>query len=247
MAEDDLRKSSNLLKFVKSKLGMTESQIDPNKQINDLFGVADEPKLDFSSQANLTPNEESKVGKSRVKETGMKSKGDTGSKTFKGLSETSKAVTQAKVLGAEAGEVITSSPTKGSTLFNVAEDEVQDIVQKDRPFIEGEKKLKAGEVFPDAKVDKKGKLIESFDDYFKRVQSIYDEPLKIIALQKEIAKQYAMKYPEYKTISKNLELIERGLFDFDPSVEKVKGLKIHEKGTTGVRKIVTQALESMGS
>ena len=228
------------------ELLLKPSDVDPNKQIKDLFGI-EEPKVDFSSQAQLTPTKDSPVGQLREKETEMTTKEGKGKKTFKGLADTTQAVGTAKVLGAEKGQIlIPESQTKVATdtVFETADPKVQSKVQENRPFIEGKNKLQAGEAFPDAKVNKKGKLIEPFEDYFKRIQNLYADPLKIVALQNEVAKQYAMKYPEYKTISKNLELIEGGLFDFDPDARKIKGLKIPEGKTTGVKAVVTEALEN---
>ena len=245
MADSPIKIIQNAIKESQELL-LKGSDVDPNKQIKDLFGV-EEPKLDFSSQAQLTPTEDSPVGQLREKETGMKTNEGKGKKTFKGLADTTQAVTTAKTLGAEKGQILipeSQSKVATSTVFETADPKVEAKVQENRPFIEGKNKLQAGEAFPDAKVNKKGKLIEPFEDYFKRIQNLYADPLKIVALQNEVAKQYAMKYPEYKTISKNLELIEGGLFDFDPDARKIKGLKIPEGKTTGVKAVVTEALEN---
>lgn len=246
MADSPIKTIINAIEESQELL-LKPSDVDPNKQIKDLFGV-EEPKVDFSTQAKeLTPTTESPVGQLREKETEMTTKEGKGKKTFKGLSDTTQAVTTAKTIGAEKGQILipeSQSKVATETMFQTADPRVEAKVQEDRPFIEGERKLKAGEVFPDAKVNKKGKLIEPFADYFNRIQNLYSDPLKIVALQNEVAKQYAMKYPEYKTISKNLELIERGLFDFDPDARKIKGLKIPEGKTSGVKAVVTEALEN---
>lgn len=223
MADSPIKIIQNAIKESQELL-LKGSDVDPNKQIKDLFGV-EEPKLDFSSQAQLTPTEDSPVGQLREKETGMKTNEGKGKKTFKGLADTTQAVTTAKTIGAEKGQILipeSQSKVATETIFQTADPRVEAKVQENRPFIEGKNKLQAGEAFPDAKVNKKGKLIEPFEDYFKRIQNLYADPLKIVALQNEVAKQYAMKYPEYKTISKNLELIERGLLILILMLEKLK-------------------------
>ena len=232
---DAIKEEEDLFKF-------KPSDIDENKAIKDLFGV-EEPKLEFSTQAKTVPTKDSPVGQSRIKETEMKA-GKTG-KTFLGLSNTASAVKTAKKLGSETGEILTATDQiVGDTTFSKAPDSVQQSVQSSRPYIEGDAKLKAGEVFPEPKVNKAGQLVEGFEDYFNRVKNVFENPLKIVALKNEIAKQYAIRYPEYKNISKNIDLIERGLFDFDPNTEKVKGLKIPDRKNIGVKKVVTEALET---
>ena len=51
-----------------------------------------------------------------------------------------------------------------------------------------------------------------------------------------------MRLPEYKTIYKNTELIERGVFDFDGG-ETIKGFKVPTRSNEGLKKIVTETLQ----
>jgi len=236
MAEDDLRKGSNLIKFIKSKIGITESQVNPNKQINELFGVADEPKLQFSTQSALTPDKDNPVGTLREKETGAIVKEGKGEKTFKGLSDTKEAVKDLKNnFGYTAGMLV--EPENMS-------DEIKTKVQKERPFIEGEKRLKTGFTFPEPKIINGAP--EPFEAYYKRIKTALPSATSIIALQNEVAKQYAMKFPNYKKVPKTVDLLQSGLINFDssdPFTELEKGVKIPSRENTGIRKIVTETLE----
>lgn len=81
MADSPIKIIQNAIKESQELL-LKGSDVDPNKQIKDLFGV-EEPKLDFSSQAQLTPTEDSPVGQLREKETGMKTNEGKGKKHLK--------------------------------------------------------------------------------------------------------------------------------------------------------------------
>ena len=217
--------SKRLEKYIEDKIGIVESDVNPNKAINDLFGVEEKP-LKFSTQSTMVPDEDFPVGKLREKETEIKSEGGKGKKTFYGLSTTGNAATTAIKAGAERGEII---PPDEAKRFGI-----DDEIQSTRPKIE--KGLPAGFTFPEPK---KG---EDFIKYYNRVKTALPEATNMIALQNEIAKQYAMRLPEYKTIYKNTELIERGVFDFDGG-ETIKGFKVPTRSNEGLKKIVTETLQ----
>ena len=217
--------SKRLEKYIESKIGIKESDVNPNKAISDLFGV-EEPDLKFSTQASSTPDKDFPVGKLREKETEIKSAEGKGKKTFYGLSTTGNAATTAIKGGAERGEIIPPDEAKGMG--------IDDEIQSKRPKIE--KGLPAGFTFPEPK---KG---EDFVSYYNRVKKALPEATNMIALQNEIAKQYAMRYPEYKTIYKNTELINRGVFDFGEG-EKIPGFKVPTRENQGLKNIVTETLQ----
>ena len=66
--------SKRLEKYIESKIGIKESDVNPNKAISDLFGV-EEPDLKFSTQSTMVPDKDFPVGKLREKETEIKSEG----------------------------------------------------------------------------------------------------------------------------------------------------------------------------
>ncbi len=65
----------------------------------------------------------------------------------------------------------------------------------------------------------------------------------MIALDAQVRKNYKAKFPEYADVTKTVDFQERGLLDFDPNAEKVKGLQIPTGKNEGIRKIVTETLE----
>lgn len=73
--------SKRLEKYIEDKIGIVESDVNPNKAINDLFGVEEKP-LKFSTQSTMVPDKDFPVGKLREKETEIKSEGGKGKKTF---------------------------------------------------------------------------------------------------------------------------------------------------------------------
>ena len=47
--------SKRLEKYIEDKIGILESDVNPNKAINDLFGVEEKP-LKFSTQSTMVPD-----------------------------------------------------------------------------------------------------------------------------------------------------------------------------------------------
>ena len=221
MAEDDLRKGSNLQKFIKNLIGIKESDVNPNIAPS-MFD--DEIEKVFSTQSTLT---DEPVGKSRVKTTGTKPT-ITG-KTFYGVSNTKNAIKIAAQYGYGAGDFI---PAETINKYP----DLAEAIQGSRPIIE--KDLKAGFTLPDPK---KG---ESFTDYYKRVKAEVPTAQSMIALENQVAKNYKAKFPEFSEVTKTVDFQERGLLDFDPKAEKVQGFKIPTGKNEGIRKIVTETLEN---
>ena len=222
MAEDDLRKGSNLKKFIENLIGIKESDVNPNIAPS-MFG--DEIEKKFSTQSTLTDVEP--VGKLREKTTGAKFS-KTG-KTFYGVANTKDAIKIAAQYGYGKGDFIPAE------VINKYPD-LAEAIQGSRPIIE--KDLKAGFTLPDPI---KG---ESFDDYYKRVKAELPTAQSMIALENQVRKNYKAKFPEYADVTKTVDFQERGLLDFDPNAEKVKGLQIPSGKNEGIRKIVTEQLES---
>jgi hypothetical protein len=222
MAEDDLRKGSNLEKFIKNLIGIKESEVNPNIAPS-MFG--DEIEKKFSTQSTLTDVEP--VGKLREKTTGAKA--NITGKTFYGVANTKNAIKIAAQYGYGKGDFIPAE------VINKYPD-LAEAIQGSRPIIE--KDLKAGFTLPDPI---KG---ESFDDYYKRVKAELPTAQSMIALEAQIRKNYKAKFPEYADVTKTVDFQERGLLDFDPNAEKVKGLNIPTGKNEGIRKIVTEQLEA---
>ena len=221
MAEDDLRKGSNLEKFIKNLIGIKESDVNPNIAPS-MFG--DEIEKKFSTQSTLTDVEP--VGKLREKTTGAKA--NITGKTFYGVANTKDAIKIAAQYGYGKGDFIPAE------VINKYPD-LAEAIQGSRPIIE--KDLKAGFTLPDPI---KG---ESFDDYYKRVKAELPTAQSMIALDAQVRKNYKAKFPEYADVTKTVDFQERGLLDFDPNAEKVKGLQIPTGKNEGIRKIVTETLE----
>lgn len=226
MAEDDLRKGSNLLKFVKKLVTDYGIKKKEFTSVQDIFGESTEEGLLPSSRSSSLPDEEFKVGTLRDKETGI-SKGKTGT-TYLGLSNTKKIAKDLVKKGeAYPGELITPE--------NVTPD-VEKEIQANRPRIE--KDIKAGSVFP---IPNQG---ETFEDYYKRVKLSYPTGGSMVALQAEAAKQYAMRFPQYKNMPKLLDLINQGVIPLDiESAEVAKGFKIPDPKNVGIKNVITELLE----
>jgi len=221
MAEDDLRIGSNLKKFIENLIGIKESDVNPKipKSILD-----DEIAKKFSTQSTLT--DEEPVGKLREKTTGAKA--NITGKTFYGVANTKDAIKIAAQYGYGKGDFIPAE------VINKYPD-LAEAIQGSRPIIE--KDLKAGFTLPDPI---KG---ESFPDYYKRVKAELPTAQSMIALEAQVRKNYKAKFPEYADVTKTVDYQERGLLDFDPNAEKVKGMQIPTGKNEGIRKIVTEALE----
>jgi len=220
MAEDDLRIGSNLKKFISDLIGLKEPDVNPNITPS----MFEEPEKKFSTIAGLT---DEPVGKLREKTTGvLPTKTD---KTFYGVADTKNAVKIAKKYGYGPGDFISAEDIQKYP-------DLAEAIQGSRPIIE--KDLKAGFVLPDPK---KG---ESFPDYYNRVKAEVPTAQSMIALENQAKKNYKANFPEYADVTKTVDFQERGILDFDPNAEKVKGLQIPTGKNEGVRKIVTEALES---
>ena len=229
MASD--KEIRNLLNSI---IGIKESEVKPTTI--DIFDVSkagvDETELPFSTQSTLSPTEETPVGAKRVKETGITT-GKTGT-TFLGLAETgTKDIQEEGKLLKGPGEIVTPDE---------ATENLERKIQESRPRIE--KDLKAGTVFTEIKPN------ESFEAYYERVKKDFPKG-SLQSLKDEAAKQYALRFPEYKALAKNPDLMEAILseanFDVDDYIGESyeKGMKVRSK-PSGVRGITTEALEKAG-
>ena len=195
--------------------------------LNETF--LDEGLQPSTVSSKFKPTEDFPVGISRDKGTGIQfnKKG----KTFLGLSNTSEAAKLAKKYGFVAGEIIT--PEMAAPYPDLVK-----AIQEARPRIEGG--LPSGFTFP------KVKLNEDFPTYYNRVKKILPG-VESAALYQESQKQYQLRYPSYQAGPKMTDLIESGVIPVDDlktgtaSVEK--GFKVPTRENTGVKKIITEALE----
>ena len=197
--------------------------------VDDLFGTnieATEGLLPSSRSVNV-PDEQFPVGKFRIKETGVEALKKGG--TFLGLANTKEAVKIAKKLGFEPGMVIDVE-----TLNQYPE--LKNAITQSRDYIEAS--LPAGTTFPKPKAD------ETFDVYYKRVKDMFPSGTSMVALMNESAKQFQLRYPEFKAGPKLLELINEGTIPFDLEGEIQRGLKIPDPKNKGVKKIITELLEN---
>ena len=197
--------------------------------VDDLFGTnveATEGLLPSSRSVNV-PDEQFPVGKFRIKETGVEALKKGG--TFLGLANTKEAVKIAKKLGFEPGMVIDVE-----TLNQYPE--LKNAITQSRDYIEAS--LPAGTTFPKPKAD------ETFDAYYKRVKDMFPSGTSMVALMNESAKQFQLRYPEFKAGPKLLELINEGTIPFDLEGEIQRGLKIPDPKNKGVKKIITELLEN---
>ena len=190
--------------------------------------VADETKglLPSSRSTVLVPDETFPVGKARVKELGVPD--SPAGYTFKSLSNSKKAIKIAKELGYGPGDII---PPEVITQYP----DLEKALVGGREYIENE--LKAGSIFP--KPDK----AESFDKYYRRVKGQFPSGTSMVALMNESAKQYQLKFPEFKAGPKLLELINEGTIPFDLEGEIQRGYKIPDPKNPGTKKIITDLLE----
>ena len=197
--------------------------------VDDLFGTNVEGtggKLPSSRSVNM-PDEKFPVGKFRIKETGVEALKKGG--TFLGLADTKEAVKIAKRLGFEPGMVIDVE-----TLNQYPE--LKKAITQSRDYIEAS--LPAGTTFPKPKAD------EAFDAYYKRVKDMFPSGTSMVALMNESAKQFQLRYPEFKAGPKLLDLINEGTIPFDLEGEIQRGLKIPDPKNKGVKKIITELLEN---
>ena len=197
--------------------------------VDDLFGTNVEAtggKLPSSRSVNV-PDDKFPVGKFRIKETGVEALKKGG--TFLGLADTKEAVKIAKKLGFEPGTVIDVQ-----TLNKYPE--LKNAITKSRDYIEAS--LPAGTTFPKPKAD------EAFDAYYKRVKDFFPTGTSMVALMNESAKQFQLRYPEFKAGPKLLDLINEGTIPFDLEGEIQRGLKIPDPKNKGVKKIITELLEN---
>jgi len=222
--------------YLNKVIGIKPSEVKPTTI--DIFDIEKagtyEKELPFSTQSTLSPTSETPVGTSRIKETGIKT-GKTG-KTFLGLAETgSKEIQNLGKQIAEPGSII---PPEDATV------ELEQKIQESRPRIE--KDLPAGTVFTEVKPG------ESFESYFEKVKKDFPNPASMEALKKEAAKQYAIKFPEYKQLAKNPDLLEAILSEKNINPEEYvggtyeKGMKVKSSTTSGMRGFTTEALEQAG-
>lgn len=188
-----------------------------------------EGKLPSTLSSELKPTADYPVGISRDKGTSIQF-GKTG-KTFLGLSNTSEAAKLAKKYGFTAGMIIT--PEMAAPYPDLVK-----AIQEARPRIESG--LPSGFTFP------KPKLNEDFANYYDRVKKILPG-VASASLYAESQKQYQLRYPSYQAGPKMTDLIESGVIPVDDlktgtaSVEK--GFKVPTRENTGVKKIITEALE----
>ncbi len=188
-----------------------------------------EGKLPSTLSSELKPTGEFPVGISRDKGTGIQfnKKG----KTFLGLSNTSLAAKLAKKYGFVAGEIIT--PEMAAPYPDLVE-----AIQKGRPRIESG--LPAGFTFPVPKPN------EDFPTYYERVKKVLPGAATA-ALYQESKKQYQLRYPSYQAGPKITDLIEGGVIpeeDLIKGTSKIEtGFKVPTRSDTGVKKIITEALE----
>ena len=197
--------------------------------VDDLFGTNVEGtggKLPSSRSVNV-PDEKFPVGKFRIKETGVEAMKKGG--TFLGLANTKEAVKIAKKLGFEPGQVIDVE-----TLNKYPE--LKKAITSSRDYSEAS--LPAGTTFP------KPKAGEAFDAYYKRVKDMFPSGTSMVALMNESAKQFQLRYPEFKAGPKLLDLINEGTIPFDLEGEIQRGLKIPDPKNKGVKKIITELLEN---
>ena len=141
MAEDDLRKGSNLKKFIENLIGIKESDVNPNIAPS-MFG--DEIEKKFSTQSTLTDVEP--VGKLREKTTGAKFS-KTG-KTFYGVANTKDAIKIAAQYGYGKGDFIPADViNKYPDLAEAAKDVVDTGIGDDDVLLNPELRTKAAECF----------------------------------------------------------------------------------------------------
>ena len=232
-----------ILDFLGNYIGLTEEEVlkDRPKAI-DIFDVdKPETKLDdtpkgFSSVASTPPDENFAVGKLREKETEI-TKGKTGTTYLAPAKTESKEIQDlAKKIKGE-GELITPDEVTP---------DLERKIQESRTRIE--KDIPAGTTFTNLLSEP---LEESFEAYYNRVKK--DFPASSLeALKAEAAKQYAMRYPEYKALAKNPDLLEaivsEANFNVDDYIGQTyeKGMKVRSKKPSGVRAITTEALENAG-
>ena len=188
-----------------------------------------EGKLPSTLSSELKPTDEFPVGISRDKGTAIQfnKKG----KTFLGLSNTSEAARLAKKYGFVAGEIIT--PEMAAPYPDLVK-----AIQKGRPRIESG--LPAGFTFPVPKPN------EDFPTFYERVKKVLPGAATA-ALYQESKKQYQLRYPSYQAGPKMTDLIESGLIPEEDLVKGTanieKGFKVPTRSETGVKKIITEALE----
>lgn len=225
--------TKQLEKFIGKLTEKAGIPVEPFKEaigtVDDLFGTnveATEGKLPSSRSVNV-PDEKFPVGKFRIKETGVEAMKKGG--TFLGLANTKEAVKIAKKLGFEPGTVIDVE-----TLNKYPE--LKKAITSSRDYIEAS--LPAGTTFP------KPKAGEAFDAYYKRVKDMFPSGTSMVALMNESAKQFQLRYPEFKAGPKLLDLINEGTIPFDLEGEIQKGLKIPDPKNKGVKKIITELLEN---
>ena len=225
--------TKQLEKFIGKLTEKAGIPVEPFKEaigtVDDLFGTnveGTEGKLPSSRSVNV-PDEKFPVGKFRIKETGVEAMKKGG--TFLGLANTKEAVKIAKKLGFEPGTVIDVE-----TLNKYPE--LKKAITSSRDYIEAS--LPAGTTFP------KPKAGEAFDAYYKRVKDMFPSGTSMVALMNESAKQFQLRYPEFKAGPKLLDLINEGTIPFDLEGEIQKGLKIPDPKNKGVKKIITELLEN---
>ena len=225
--------TKQLEKFIGKLTKEAGIPVEPFKDVvgtvDDLFGTnveATEGLLPSSRSVNV-PDEQFPVGKFRIKETGVEALKKGG--TFLGLANTKEAVKIAKKLGFEPGMVIDVE-----TLNQYPE--LKNAITQSRDYIEAS--LPAGTTFPKPKAD------ETFDVYYKRVKDMFPSGTSMVALMNESAKQFQLRYPEFKAGPKLLELINEGTIPFDLEGEIQRGLKIPDPKNKGVKKIITELLEN---
>ena len=225
--------TKQLEKFIGKLTKEAGIPVEPYKDavgtVDDLFGTnveATEGLLPSSRSVNV-PDEQFPVGKFRIKETGVEALKKGG--TFLGLANTKEAVKIAKKLGFEPGMVIDVE-----TLNQYPE--LKNAITQSRDYIEAS--LPAGTTFPKPKAD------ETFDVYYKRVKDMFPSGTSMVALMNESAKQFQLRYPEFKAGPKLLELINEGTIPFDLEGEIQRGLKIPDPKNKGVKKIITELLEN---
>ena len=225
--------TKQLEKFIEKLTEKTGIPTEPFEKavgtVDDLFGTNVEGtggKLPSSRSVNV-PDEKFPVGKFRIKETGVEAMKKGG--TFLGLANTKEAVKIAKKLGFEPGQVIDVE-----TLNKYPE--LKKAITSSRDYIEAS--LPAGTTFP------KPKAGEAFDAYYKRVKDMFPSGTSMVALMNESAKQFQLRYPEFKAGPKLLDLINEGTIPFDLEGEIQRGLKIPDPKNKGVKKIITELLEN---
>ena len=225
--------TKQLEKFIGKLTEKAGIPVEPFKEaigtVDDLFGTnveGTEGKLPSSRSVNV-PDEKFPVGKFRIKETGVEAMKKGG--TFLGLANTKEAVKIAKKLGFEPGTVIDVE-----TLNKYPE--LKKAITSSRDYIEAS--LPAGTTFP------KPKAGEAFDAYYKRVKDMFPSGTSMVALMNESAKQFQLRYPEFKAGPKLLDLINEGTIPFDLEGEIQRGLKIPDPKAKGTKAIITELLQN---